>query len=42
MANRKPSRRERPPTIGEWKNVLVEIEDGIAWVTLNRRKSATP
>ena len=21
---------------GDWKNVLVEIEDGIAWVTLNR------
>ena len=21
---------------GDWKNVLVEIEDGIGWVTLNR------
>ena len=36
MANRKPSRRARPTTIGDWRNVLLEIEDGIAWVTLNR------
>ena len=36
MANRKPSRRARPATIGDWRNVLVEIEDGIAWVTMNR------
>src|SRR3984893_5405499 len=36
MANRKPSRRARPTSIGDWKNVRVEIADGIAWVTLNR------
>ena len=23
-------------TLGNWKNVKVEIEDGIAWVTMNR------
>ncbi len=22
--------------LGDWENVLVEIEEGIAWVTLNR------
>src|SRR5690606_9424526 len=22
--------------LGDWKNVLVELEDGIAWVTMNR------
>ena len=41
MAKRKPSRLDGrktigPKKIGNWKNVLVEIVDGIAWVTLNR------
>ena len=36
MAKGKPSKRARPASIGDWKNVLVEIADGIAWVTLNR------
>jgi trans-feruloyl-CoA hydratase/vanillin synthase len=40
MATRKPkqagSKQAGSKTIGDWKNVLVEIADGIAWVTLNR------
>jgi trans-feruloyl-CoA hydratase/vanillin synthase len=36
MANEKHSDPKAPRRIGDWKNVLVDIEDGIAWVTLNR------
>jgi feruloyl-CoA hydratase/lyase len=36
MAKRKSSRPARPKVVAETKNVLVEIADGIAWVTLNR------
>jgi trans-feruloyl-CoA hydratase/vanillin synthase len=36
MTDKPPSKPAGPVKIGGWKNVLVEIEDGIAWVTLNR------
>ena len=36
MANKKPAAKPAARKLGNWKNVLVEIEDGIAWVTLNR------
>jgi enoyl-CoA hydratase/carnithine racemase len=36
MANDEHSDPKAPRRIGDWKNVLVDIEDGIAWVTLNR------
>jgi trans-feruloyl-CoA hydratase/vanillin synthase len=36
MADRRRAKPASPAKIGDWKYVLVEIEDGIAWVTLNR------
>jgi feruloyl-CoA hydratase/lyase len=36
MADQQPSKPASAKKIGDWKNVLVEIEDGVAWVTLNR------
>ena len=36
MASRKPTTKDAARELGSWRNVLVEIEDGIAWVTLNR------
>ena len=39
MANKKPTVKaatKKAKKLGPWQNVLVEVEDGIAWVTLNR------
>jgi trans-feruloyl-CoA hydratase/vanillin synthase len=36
MADQQPAKSAGSTRIGNWKHVLVEIEDGIAWVTLNR------
>ena len=39
MANKKPTAKaatKKAKKLGPWQNVLVEVEDGIAWVTLNR------
>src|ERR1700748_227830 len=36
MADQQPAKPASSTRIGNWKHVLVEIEDGIAWVTLNR------
>ncbi|HLH98905.1 MAG TPA: p-hydroxycinnamoyl CoA hydratase/lyase [Xanthobacteraceae bacterium] len=36
MEDLQPSKPANPTNIGDWKHVLVEIAEGIAWVTLNR------
>ena len=39
MANKKltvKAATKKAKKLGPWQNVLVEVEDGIAWVTLNR------
>ncbi len=36
MAKKKPAPKTALKKYGDWKNVLVEFDDGIAWVTLNR------
>jgi feruloyl-CoA hydratase/lyase len=36
MAIKKSAAKAAAKKLGNWQNVLVEIEDGIAWVTLNR------
>jgi feruloyl-CoA hydratase/lyase len=45
MAKKTSATKVAAKKLGSWKNVLVEVEDGIAWVTLNRpekRNSMNP
>jgi len=36
MAKARAASRSKAKKLGDWKNVLVELDDGVAWVTMNR------